>query len=95
MEDYNLFKMEGVGLNEGLGNEVKQEIENVGIEMPKLLEIAPGITSQLIEPEYFDEKALKAQPKKCFVWILGITGITIPLMMLVSLFLYLCNDNDS
>jgi hypothetical protein len=66
MEDYNLFKMEGVGLNEGLGNEVKQEIENVGIEMPKLLEIAPGITSQLIEPEYFDEKALKAQPKKMF-----------------------------
>ena len=66
MEDYNLFKMEGVALNEGLGNEVKQEIENVGIEMPKLLEIAPGITSQLIEPEYFDEKALKAQPKKMF-----------------------------
>lgn len=39
MEDYNLFKMEGVALNEGLGNEVKQEIENVGIEMPKLLEM--------------------------------------------------------
>ena len=51
MEDYNLFKMEGVGLNEGLGNEVKQEIENVGIEMPKLLEIAPGITSQLRSEE--------------------------------------------
>lgn len=66
MEDFNLFKMEGVSLNDGLGAEVKQEIENVGIEMPKLMEIAPGITSQLIEPEYFDEKALKAQPKKMF-----------------------------
>ena len=31
MEHYKLYKMEGLGLNEGLGNEVKQEIENVGI----------------------------------------------------------------